>query len=176
MDALKQFSIPFMGMSTGIHQFEFQIDNAFFKAFEDSPISKGDVKLNLDFDKRSNMFVLTFDLVGSVKGTCDRCLEVVDVIVDDAQDLMVKFANEPSVDPDIAHIPIGQTELNVAKFAYEYIILAMPITILCEDTEKAICNEEMLKYLEIDSTGDDNQEKSNPIWDELKKNIKNKDN
>ncbi len=171
MDALKQFSIPIMGISTGIHQFEFQIDHDFFKAFEDSPISEGDAKLVLDFDKRPNMFVLTFDIVGSVKATCDRCLDTIDVIIDDTQNLMVKFANEPSVDPDIAHIPIGQTELNVAKFAYEYIILAMPITLYCEDTEKATCNEDMLKYLKKDSTDDDTQD-SNPIWDEIKKNIK----
>jgi len=41
MQALRQFSIPFKGLKDGIHEYKFEINESFYKAFEEAPESHG---------------------------------------------------------------------------------------------------------------------------------------
>jgi len=171
MDTLKQFSIPIKGLKNGIHQFEFQLDTQFFQHFENSPIKDGQFEVKLEFDKRIDMFVLTFDTDGTIKANCDRCLENIDLPVQDQQTLIVKISEEDVLEEeDIIYILSSQSELNVAKFIYEYIVLALPLTNVydCNSEENKPCNEEMLKHLDVSPTTDE-ETKDNPVWDVLKK-------
>lgn len=170
MDALIPYSIPVKGLRSGIHQFEFHIDGTFFRAFEDSPIEEGNIDLTLHFDKRTDMFVLQFDLKGTVKTACDRCLEEIDLPLCDSQRLLVKFSENPEMEEaEVIYVNPEIQQLNVAKYIYEFICLAMPLIKVydCENDENRVCNEEMLDYLD----GNEETEESgdNPIWAELKK-------
>lgn len=166
MDALKQFSIPIKGIQNGVHQFDFQLDTAFFEAFEDSIIKEGFFDVKLEVDKRPDMFVLVFSFEGTVKTACDRCLEIIDLPVEGSEQLLVKLAETPSEEAEIVYITPTLTSLNVAKYIYEFINLSLPLIKVydCENDTPRPCNDNMLDYLEPD----DNEEKSNPIWDALK--------
>ena len=169
MDPLIQFSIPVKGLRDGIHQYEFQVDDAFFKQFEQSPISEGLLDLTVIFDKRPDMYILQFDFKGTVKSECDRCLETIDLPLVDSQRLLVKFSEETEQEEaDVIFIPRETQQLNVANYVYEYICLSMPLikTYDCENDENAVCNEEMLKYLDEKPA---ETEETNPIWEALKK-------
>ena len=170
MKALVPFSIPVKGLRNGMHQFEFQVDSNFFSCFEASPIENGNIRIDLDFDKRPGLYVLEFKLEGTVKTECDRCLEQIDLPISGHQRLLVKFSEDAEKEEaDVVYISMEDTMLNVAQFVYEYIILALPMVRVydCENDENAKCNPEMLKYLEGEI---ENQQESapNPIWDALK--------
>jgi len=169
MKSLNQFSIPVQGLKKGMHQFDFQVDKSFFKFFENSQIEDGNFDVRLYFDKRPDMYVMTFSFEGSMKTACDRCLVDISLPLKGDNQLMVKFADKPSEDADIIYIEQGLNELNVAKYVYEFITLAIPILKVydCENEENPVCNEEMLGYL--NGNQDTEEEKpSNPIWDSLK--------
>ncbi len=169
MDTLKEFSIPIKGLKTGIHHFNFTLDKHFFDAFEDSIIKDGNFQVQLEFDKRPDLFVLVFQFKGAVKTACDRCLETIDLPVENSQQLLVKFSDEPKDDSEVVYITTTLTAFNVAKYIYEYINLALPLIKVydCENDNPRPCNDKMLDYLDPSEQEDGNN--SNPIWDELKK-------
>lgn len=165
MEALKEFIIPIEGLSFGVHQFDFQIDQEFFKHFENSPIEDGNFTMQLHFDKRPDMLVLNFEFSGKFMTDCDRCLEAINYPVTGKQQFLVKYSSQASDDAEIIYITKDTTLFNVAKYAYESICLNLPITKFCDETDKQHCDEKMLDYL--DSSEEDNKA-DNPIWEALK--------
>jgi uncharacterized protein len=151
-DVLRPFTIPIKGLKNGLHEFDFEIDKAFFEAFEDSPIQDGAFEVHLDFDKRDNLFELTFDFDGSYPTECDRCLADIRLHIGDTQHLKVKLTHEPlEEDAEVVYLSLDADELNVAKYIYEFICLAMPMvkTYDCENDETPPCDFEMLKRLTV---------------------------
>jgi uncharacterized protein len=176
MDWLIQYSIPVRGLRNGTHQFDFQVDQAFFSQFENSPVADGNVDVVFTLDKRPDMFVLTFDLTGTVKTDCDRCLAQIDLPVEDAQNLIVKFSDqEEAEDADVVFVHPDIQHLNVARYVYEFIILSMPIIKVydCENEVNRPCNQEMLRYIQNGKDDAENEADPNPFWEELKKLNKN---
>lgn len=168
MNTLLPFSIPVKGLRQGSHQFDFQIERGFFEAFEASPVGDGNIAVHLQFDKRPALFVLEFQFSGTVKTECDRCLAKIDLPIAGQERLLVKFSEEEtSEEADVVYISPDATELNVARFIYEFIVLAMPIvkTYDCSQDEHPPCDFEMLNYLEGEKK---EQDAPNPIWDALK--------
>jgi len=175
MKSLNHFSIPIQGLKDGMHQFDFQVDRAFFANFENSQIEDGDFNVKLYFDKRPDMYVMTFSFEGNIQTACDRCLVDIKLPLKGDNQLMVKFAETRSEEAEIIYIPRGLNELNVAKYVYEFITLAVPILKVydCENDESPPCNEEMLDYLDNNQQKQEDEDSSNPIWDTLK-NLDNK--
>lgn len=173
MDALIQYAIPVKGLRPGDHQYEFDIDQAFFAAFEGSPVTEGQVHIELDFDKRPDLIVLTFDISGTVKTECDRCLAAIHLPIEDQQQLIVKFSEEEvPEEADVVFIHPESAQLNVARYIYEFICLAIPMIRVydCESESPRPCNEEMLRYLKNTENPDVEQDDKpdNPVWDVLK--------
>lgn len=180
MDPLIQYTLPVRGLRSGVHQFEFQVEDEFFHQFENSPVTQGDVEVTLTLDKRPDMFLLEFDFVGTVKTDCDRCLATIDLPVQDTQHLIVKFSEaEEAEDADVIYVHPDIQQLNVAKYVYEYIILSMPIikVVDCENEANRPCNQDMLRYIQNgnNTVASEAGNENNPIWDELKK-LTNNDN
>ncbi len=168
MDPLRRFTIPINGLSLGIHPFEFEISKSFFSHFEDSPIENGKFKVAIDLDKRIDMMVLDFYITGSMNTACDRCLEKFDLPLNGDHNLIVKIASESQSGDEVVYITDTQTELNLANFIYEFIILTIPIVKITDDESIHSCNEEVWDYLESKKEEEDKDSESNPIWDKLK--------
>ncbi len=168
MDALDHFSIPVSGLINGLHSYDFSIGKDFFQAFEESPIQNGQVEVHMDFDKRDDMYVLMFSFNGTVEVVCDRCLDPFSLPIEDRQSLMVKFDEEEWEDVDVIFILKGTQTLNVSKYIYEFIHLAVPMT-KSHDDAGAECNPEMLKYLDqVEEKDETSNDSSNPFRDALK--------
>lgn len=167
MKALVQYVIPVSGLRDGMHEYQFQVDTAFFEHFEDALVKEGEIDLKVWFDKRPNLYTITFDFEGTVKTACDRCLETINLPIQDKQTLMVKLSEEGEDDADMVFVSPHTKKLNIAKYVYEYISLAVPMIKVydCENDEEPPCNEEMLDYL--DGEGDE-EPTDNPIWESLK--------
>ncbi len=154
MNPLKEFSIPIKGLKQEHYEFDFQLDKSFFACFEDSPVSDGDISVYLDLDKRVGMIELFFDIEGTIKTECDRCLVEIDLPFAREEHLVVKYSDEPQEDTDeIIFIPSEAPELNVAQYIYEYISLALPGRRVydCENDEIPPCDTEMLNRISGES-------------------------
>ncbi|MCU0346327.1 MAG: DUF177 domain-containing protein [Saprospiraceae bacterium] len=168
MDALAHFSIPVSGLQNGPHEYEFDIDGSFFHCFPESPIKEGSVSVQLLFDKSPDMYTMNFQLEGMVKVACDRCLEEFDLPIEADEMLLAKFDEKEWEDADIVYVLRDTPKFNVAKYIYEFIVLAVPMVKTHDDADEE-CDPEMLKFLsENEDTGREAPDKSSPIWDALK--------
>jgi uncharacterized metal-binding protein YceD (DUF177 family) len=172
MSALVEYSIPIKGIADGIHQFDYQIDQQFLQHFEESPITDAAVSVQLELEKKPGLFVLHFDISGTVKTNCDRCLADINLPISGKQRLLVKISTEAeSEDPEVVYLHPEATRLKVADFVYEFVILTIPMikTYDCEAEEDLPCNEELLDRLyTAEESEKDEESDANPIWDELK--------
>ncbi|MEM1120664.1 MAG: DUF177 domain-containing protein, partial [Bacteroidota bacterium] len=161
------------GLKIGTHSFDFQIDSSFFANFPDSLMQEGQFEVHLDFEKRLNLYEMHFSFSGHTKTACDRCLMELNFPVKGENLMLVKFAEAYLEEVDVLYIPINTEELNVAKFIYEYLSLAVPYikTYDCESEEERPCDEAMLKRLNQANDKSSDSQGTNPIWDNLK-NIK----
>jgi uncharacterized metal-binding protein YceD (DUF177 family) len=167
MNVLDHYSIPVLGLHDGLHQYDFIIDKEFFQCFEESPIKEGDVKVHFIFDKHPDLYEMTFQFKGTVKTTCDRCLEEFDLLIEDSQFLLVKFDEKEWEDVDIIYILKGTPKLNVARYIYEFVNLAVPMMKTHDDAGER-CNPDMLKFLTREAENNQDDPSANPLWDALK--------
>lgn len=132
---LKQYDVEFVKLNEGTHQFDFEVDNTFFKAFESS-LTAQNLNVKLHFTKATNMFTLLFEVQGIVNVECDRCLKDIHLPIRNKQSLMVKvteFAPEEEED-DLVYILPSEYKLNIAQHLFDFILLSIPIKKVCKDT------------------------------------------
>jgi len=175
---LKQYRIPFSGLSTGKHSFDFEVDEKFFACYEHSLVKEGDLKVVVELQKQENMLIANFDIKGSMKLTCDVCLSQFDAPIHIQERALIKFSEEDWQDDteEVVMLSKNDYELDIAPLLYEYINVAVPPYTKCsEQGENINCDPEMLNMIqneqdEESSIADD--EHIDPRWEALK-NIKN---
>ncbi len=126
--------------------------------------------------------ILDFDFSGTVRTDCDRCLAAVDFPVEDQGQLVIKFSPEASSleeEGELVYLHPDTSLFNVAPYAYELVILALPMirTFACREGNPPYpCDEDMLDRIAetIDESsasdlpsGDEDDDKPSP-WDALK--------
>jgi uncharacterized protein len=166
----RQFVIPFKGLKTGKHDFVFDIDDKFFDDFEQSEVTRGNMHVEVILDKKINMLELNFMLQGYVVVTCDRCLDDLELPVNYKTALYVNFGDVTEEQTDeIIVLSRNEFELDIAQYLYEYVHLALPYKRIHPDNVKgqSTCNKEMLKKIE-EHLIRDNDDDSDPRWDDLK--------
>ena len=90
MKDLRAYQIPFVGLKFGEHHFNFVLESSFFSHFEESLVKEGQVFVDLTFDKKERLFVLNFDISGSIKSECDRCGQPFDLPIHGNYTIYVK--------------------------------------------------------------------------------------
>ncbi|WP_073238275.1 YceD family protein [Pedobacter caeni] len=175
MKPLKQFSIPFTGLKIGKHQFDFDVDNSFFDAFEYSLVKKGTVKVNIELDKQETMLILQIHVKGTIVLDCDKCLSEFNAPIEVQERQIVKFAEDELESDDLEIIILNkkESELDVALPIYELITVSVPYIKICEqDGDGQKCDQEMIDRLKSLSAGTPEVEENNdddPRWAALKK-------
>lgn len=168
----KEFNIPFSGLKQGKHNFNFEIDNTFFDSFEYDDFK--DAKINLDvlLNKMSTMMELDFEINGTVNVACDITSEPYDQAISSQLRLVVKFGDEYNdEDDEILILPHGEHQVNIAQYAYEMAVLAVPQKRVHPGIEDGTLQSDVLdKLRELQpKEKKDNKEENDPRWDELKK-------
>jgi len=166
MVSLKNFSIPVRGLKSGVHEYDFQLKEQFFAAFPDSFISEGDVTVEVDFDKRPDMFVLDINIEGVIKTDCDRCLANIDLPIDGNYQLIIKLSEKNAKDTEVVYLPVETTEINIAKYIYDFVCLSVPMIKVydCQQEKPLPCDQAVINRL---NAKDQEEKTSNPIWDDL---------
>lgn len=175
---LKQYTIPFSGLSEGKHDFNFNVDDRFFAEFEETEVEKGDVNVQVSLEKRTTHLVLNFEIEGEVQVVCDRCLEPYAQPVEGDSTIYVKFSEEEQEgDDEVIYLHPTEHQVEIGQLIYEFIVLNLPVRRIHPDDENgnSSCDAEMLQRLsEFDNPGDDgDDEPTDPRWNDLKKIIGN---
>lgn len=169
MSILEHFSIPYIGIKDGLHQYQFKVDNSFFAIFENSPIKEGDFDIIVNLDKRSGLSELDFEIDGHISALCDRCLADIRLPISSRNHILVKVSNKISEDDEVIFIKEDHSHLDLSHIIYEFIVLAMPLMNIydCENEEPRKCDMNVLKKLSQD-TSEDIEPTTNKIWENLK--------
>lgn len=164
------YNIAFKGLSQGKHIFDYEVDGKFFAEFEGGLVEEGNVAVKLTLEKQSSLMIFTFEVKGTVRVQCDRCLEMYDQPIKSKERIFVKFGEKEFSDgDDVIWVSVNDYQLNVAQLIYEYIGLAIPIKRVHPDDEEgnSTCDPEMIEKLDKYIVRDD--EVKNPVWNDLKK-------
>ena len=167
MDRLIEYKIPFKGISEGLHEYEFHVQDTFFNAMESEDIHQANVQVKLKLDKQSRMMILDFDIQGIIVLACDRCLGPLNFPITIQHQLIVKYGKgDVDLDSDILYLADDEYQLDVSRIIYEDIVLEIPIKNVHPDDENdnSTCNEEQITLLNDYSKRSGNDHR----WDALK--------
>jgi len=172
MEALKTYDIRFSALKNGFHHFEYEIDDAFFKAFDGSLIQNARLKVDLELERKTNGLVLQFKTTGDLLMPCDRCLREVAIAVADESELVVKFSANPGESTeDLWYLPLTAWEINVGQFLYETISLLMPLKVECEAENSGNCQkdfETLMQKFDGSTAAPEEDGDIDPRWEKLK--------
>jgi len=174
MKPLKEFTIPFVGLKLGKHQFDFDIDKTFFEHFEYDEFNSANVKVDLDLEKKSTLLELHFKISGYVNVNCDLTNEPYNEAITNTFNLVVNFGetyNDENI--DILIVPHGTYEINIQQYIYELVVLAVPIKRVHPGVEDGTLDSDILdKLQDLSPKIKENKEKEediDPRWNTLKK-------
>jgi uncharacterized protein len=170
MSILSFYNIAFKGLSQGKHIFDFEVDDKFFNEFDGSVVEEGKVNVRLTIEKQSSLMIFWFDIQGTVKVQCDRCLEMYDQNIKSQDRIFVKFGEKEFLDgDDVIWVSTNDYQLNVAQLIYEFIGLAIPIKKIHPEDEEgnSACDPEMIEKLRKYVITED--EVKTTVWNDLKK-------
>lgn len=142
---LNEFLIPFVGLKTGKHIFDFEIGNSFFESMEYSIIEQGNVKVTLELEKKETMMIALFHAEGTINTLCDRCNTPMDLEIDGGYKLIYKFGLEEEEDEMLIVLHPDSYQIDVTDPIYELITTQLPLRSLHDEGE---CDEEMWKLLQ----------------------------
>lgn len=175
MERLRDYDIAFSGLKNGLHQFNFEIREAFLDLFETEqeftqPIINAEVALN----KHTTFLELVVKVSGTVGLVCDISNNDFSHEVENEISVLVKFGAEyDDSDVDVITIPDKAHAFNVAQLIYEAILLAIPMKKVSPDL-----SDEDLHILEqfspkdesfLEGTEEEKEDEVDPRWDALKK-------
>ncbi len=168
---MKSYVIPFSGLKAGIYQYSFDIDGKFFDHFEYSEIKQAKVRVNVEMERKQRMLLFRFDISGSVRVPCDRCLEEFDLEIGGQDQLIVKFGEVfEEESEDIIIIREEDHEIDLSQYIYEYINLLIPFKKVHGEDDKgnSLCNPDILKYI-ASQEEEKGESRTDPRWEALRK-------
>lgn len=177
------YDIAFVGLKPGVHEFNYEVTDKFFEAFNEQDFKNCKANIKLMLDKKSSFMLLKFEIGGQLDVDCDRCNNNIPLQLWDEFNITVKMVDEPDVmndqedDPDVYYIGRQESHINIENWIYEFINLSIPMHKTCgyENANGPMCNEEALKMLNKLDAENEKEEKANPLWKGLEK-FKNSDN
>jgi len=147
---LNIFRIP-VPSNPGIQEYDFEVEESFFRHFEDGEISSGQVKVAARVLKSDSQIRLDLYLTGSIDLVCDRCLDEYQQVLNSKYALYGKFGHAAEQeDLDVFWIPENAAYIDLLPILYEYIILSLPLKRIhpLDSEGTSLCNSEMIKRLE----------------------------
>ena len=188
MGKFNLYKIPLKSLPEGTQNYEYHLDDQFFKNIDGPEVQRGSVDVALSVKRTGGTFELKFAINGIILIPCDRCLDNMDFEVATNEHLFVKFGSEYSEEnDDVVIVPEAEGEIDIAWFLYEFIALTIPLKHVHPAGK---CNKTMsmkLKKHSARSADDEDEddfddgsdaddmtnEETDPRWDELKKLIDN---
>lgn len=173
MKELKAYTIPFVGLKIGQHDFNFKVKQAFFDHFEYYEFTNANFNVDVVLEKKATLLEFDIDFKGTVNVVCDLTNEPFDLPIDGSFHLVVKFGQEfNDEDEDLLIIPHGSHEVSIQQYIYESIVLALPARRVHPGVADGTLKSEVLEKLEELKPSEEmrtEDDTTDPRWDDLKK-------
>lgn len=167
MEKKKDFKIPFVGLKNKKYTYQYSIDDAFFKIFENNSISNCKVEVEIELEKRENYIILLFYIDGKIDLECDRCLDIYAQEIFGDYKLIIQIGGKATEandnNDDIIALPANEDFINVAKPIYDYILLSIPYQRIHSNPKD--CNQQMIDKLKEKKENNE----IDPRWEILNK-------
>ena len=165
----RECCVNILGLGNGVHQFEFQLEEPFFKTYGQEVVAKGKLSARVNLNKKETFIEADFTIEGNTSLVCDRSLEAFDFPLSIARTVVFKYGEEArEVSDEIVIIAQDQPKLDVGQFMYEFIVLEIPIKKLHPRFKQEPDDDAEGKIIYTSSTGGD-EEVVDPRWELLKK-------
>ncbi len=156
-------TVRFSGLKSGRYSYDFDLGKEFFEGFENEEIRDGKVHVAAVLEKNERVMMFDFSLEGEVTTLCDRCLGEMRVPIEGHETLNVRLSDEEtSDDENVAILPEGSFEIELAQWLYEYVAVRIPMQHMHPEGE---CDSEMTRYI---SDEEQKEEEVDPRWAALK--------
>lgn len=176
----KDYTIPFVGLKIGKHQFDYKLNNTFFSLFDYHEFNDAAIHATVYLTKKANMLELDCEVQGEVNLDCDLTLEPYNQSVKNKLSIVVKFGDTyEEVNEELLILPHGEYEIEVQQYIYEAVVLGLPAKRVHPGVEDGSLNSEILQKLEelTPQTIDEkeitkDEDEIDPRWDQLKRLLK----
>ena len=128
MSEQNHYIIDLKRLPIGTHEFDIQLDDAFFEGLEKSEILRGKVDCKATLNLREEDYQLNMAVHGTVFVVCDRCLDPMPLEIEANDELM---NDEPKAPND---------EIDLSWLAYEIVSINIPIV---HSHQAGECNQQM---------------------------------
>ena len=128
MSEQNHYIIDLRRLPIGTHEFDIQLDDAFFEGLEKSEILRGRIGCKATLNLREEDYQLTIAVHGTVFVVCDRCLDPMPLEIEANDELM---NDEPEAPND---------EIDLSWLAYEIVSINIPIV---HSHQAGECNKQM---------------------------------
>ena len=169
MKSLSPYLIKFSGLKEGIHLFNYELGNKFFKNFDYYDFLDARLFAKLELEKQSTLLNLKFSFNGEIEVQCDVSMESFNLDLETEHAVVVKFKDDIiSTDDKVIFMPAGSHSIDVSHLIYESIILAVPQKKVHPGIENGSLKSEIVEKLEALKPKKNFKEKTDPRWDKLK--------
>ena len=173
MKEMKEYTIPFVGLKTGQHKYNFNLDQKFFEHFEYEEFHQVKIKVDVVLDKKPNMLEIGLFFDGSVAVSCDRTNEPFDLPLNGTYHFVVKFGEQrDDMQDELVILPHGAYQVTIQQQIYESIVLALPSKRIHPGIAEGTLKSDVLEQLEAlkPKGAQPNQtDEVDPRWNDLKK-------
>ncbi len=169
MSKVKGFSVKFIGLKEGTHNFQFPLSKSFFETFKYSEFNSVDINVDLVLVKKSTIIELSLKGTGSVNINCTLTNEPFDYQINSKLNLLVKFGDSYDDENDeLLVLPHGSHSIDLDQYFYEMIVLYMPIRNVHPDVENGTIDSEILNRLKEFDINKEKNSNFDARWDKLK--------
>ena len=120
MKKREDYTIHYIGLAKGEHNFSYSIDDIFFKGFENSVVKVGKVDVEVELTKQERVLLLNFSFEGWLRMPCHRCLDEFDFPVVGENRLIVKLGDHAEEESDeVIVIPAESNQLDLSQYIFE---------------------------------------------------------
>ena len=152
MELSKQYSVAYKGLKNSTYDFDFEVGDALFAAYESKEILGGSCQVKATMRKGESQLEMDFVITGSVTCECDRCLEPCSVPIDYEGSLVVRISDEEGeYDGDVMWVNPADNEVDFTQYIYESIVLSLPYQRVHPEGE---CNPDMMARFTIATEAD----------------------
>ncbi|MCX7729093.1 MAG: DUF177 domain-containing protein [Bacteroidia bacterium] len=141
-----EYIIEYGGLSSGEHEFEFDVDNQFMQQYSlESFENTMNINVHITLIKYNHSIQAKVKLTGNISVHCDKCLIPYLYPVHTENVLLIEKGNPESSTDEILMVEENDNKINFSQYIYETISLALPYKIVpCEVFENVKCDDEIL--------------------------------
>ncbi len=109
-------------LQIGVHRFDIQLDDDFFASLEKTEVLGGQVAATVTLNLREDFYTLDIAVHGTVRVVCDRCLDMMEITIEDEQEVDSEDEEMGSEDMNP-----NDKSLDLTWLVYEIVSINIPL-------------------------------------------------